>query len=99
MFLKELDPSLKIMPIESHEGFVPGNPEWSSVENADTDLKNTFHLFPHKVKGEGHYVSLLTSTSSEEAYSTTNRYSVKKYPGNIKEIDEFLAHLRTPFPD
>ena len=97
MLLKSLDPSLKIMPIEAHEGFVPGNPEWSSVEDADPELKNTFHLFPHKVKGEGHYVSLLTSDSEEEAFSSVSRYSVKKYPGNVTEIDEFLSHLKTPF--
>lgn len=97
MFLKSLDPSLKIMPIEAHEGFIPGNPEWSSVEDADPELKNTFHLFPHKVKGEGHYVSLLTSDSEEEAFSSVNRYSVKKYPGNVTEIDEFLSHLKNPF--
>lgn len=93
MYLKELDPGLHIEPIAKHDGFVDGNPQWSSCENADEKLSETVHLFPHKVKGEGHYVSLLKSDGERDNSSTASRYTIQKYKGNIPEINDFLSHV------
>ena len=82
-----------IKPIAKHEGFVDGNPEWSSYDNADEALKETVHLFPHKVKGEGHYVSLLKSDGANDNASTASRYTIEKYKGNVPEINDFLSHI------
>lgn len=41
---------LKVLPIKKFDGFVKGNSERT---------KNTVKLFPHKIKGEGHFVALL----------------------------------------
>lgn len=90
LYLKELRPDLKIMPIDYHEGFVPGQPEWAGSD--DESLKNTFHLFPHKIKGEGHYVALLRSEGDCET-QYINEYNLMEYKGGTKEIDEFLSHV------
>lgn len=90
LYLKALDKSLSIMPIEHHTGFVPGNPEWAGSD--DTELGYTYHLFPHKVKGEGHYVSMLRSSATDEAFTSVTEYSALKYE-SVSEIEEFLSHI------
>ena len=92
LYLKELDPELKVEAIPSFEGFVPGNPEWA--ESDDESLRNTYHLFPHKIKGEGHYVALLKSDSESEKYSSIGEYRINRYKYNIPEIEEFLSHIK-----
>ena len=97
MFLRSLRPDLKIIPIEKHTGFVEGNPEWSSFENADESLRGTYHLFPHLVKGEGHYVSLLQSQDEPGGFEA-NAYKFKSYADiRIKkpneDIEEFFKHI------
>lgn len=41
---------LKVMPVKMHEGFKPGISERT---------KNCVRLYPHEIKGEGHFVALL----------------------------------------
>ena len=91
LYLKELFPGLRIEPIDSYDGFVPGNPEWA--ESEDDSLKNTYHLFPHKIKGEGHFVALLKSYEESDRCSTVSDYSIKAYKNNIPEIEDFLSHV------
>ncbi|MBO4864774.1 MAG: RsmB/NOP family class I SAM-dependent RNA methyltransferase [Eubacterium sp.] len=62
MYLRSLDPSLEIVPINMCEGFVPGY----MIDGADETIKYTAHLFPHRVHGEGHYVSLLKKMTGDE---------------------------------
>ncbi len=91
LYLKELFPGLRIEPIDSYDGFVPGNPEWA--ESEDDSLKNTYHLFPHKIKGEGHFVALLKSYEESDRCPTVSDYSIKAYKNNIPEIEDFLSHV------
>lgn len=95
MYLMRLDPSLRIVPIRNYEGFVPGNPDWTDSPEKDESLTGTMHLFPHKVKGEGHYVSMLESESVGDNNSIAGRYNYKPYSKGkgIPEIDEFLSHI------
>ena len=92
LYLKELDPSLKIEQLNAYNGFVPGNPEWADSD--DLDLKKTYHLFPHKIKGEGHYTALLKSYEEEARYATCGQYHINRYKGNVPEIEEFLSHVK-----
>ena len=55
--LKKEYPEFHVLPMESYEGFCPGIPE--VTEEKDEELKKTVRIFPHKMKGEGHYVALL----------------------------------------
>ncbi len=52
-----VDP-LKGMDTEkvSYEGFAPGRPEWV---NGPEELKNCIRLWPHRIPGEGHFITLL----------------------------------------
>lgn len=50
-------PDWKLLPISYYDGFQPGRPEWSTHQREE--LKDTVRLWPHRVKGEGHYIALL----------------------------------------
>ena len=63
-FILSQDESLSLCRIEERDGFVPGIP--SAVEPVDPELVKTMHLFPHRVKGEGHFVSLMKSGGNAE---------------------------------
>ena len=57
---------LNELPTDLQEwGIQPGNPAWAEEEMGSLDetikeqLKKTIRLFPHKVKGEGHFAAVL----------------------------------------
>ena len=68
-YLLALDESLEVKPIKMYEGFEKGHSDWLDMFNGAADdisdsqdslnLSYTAHLFPHRVKGEGHFVSLI----------------------------------------
>jgi len=45
-----LDDKLKVLPINQYDNFMPG---------ITKNTKNCVRLYPHKIKGEGHFVALL----------------------------------------
>lgn len=89
--LKEY-PEFQILDIKSYDGFAPGRPEFTDDKNAD--MEKTVRIFPHKMKGEGHFLALLKKGNAEEtgrervAYITKNK---KKLP---EEIQEFFQDVQ-----
>ncbi|MFT9495365.1 RsmF rRNA methyltransferase first C-terminal domain-containing protein [Anaerosolibacter sp.] len=71
-FLKK-HPEYSVEAVVSHEGFKPGRKEW--VETDNTSIEKTIRLWPHHLKGEGHYVAVLTKNDGEG-------------PGKIKTIEK-----------
>lgn len=66
-------PDFKIKEIPHRSGFQFGHPEW--ISEGSSELKKTIRLWPHHLKGEGHYVALLEKTdgieSSYQPYQST----------------------------
>jgi tRNA and rRNA cytosine-C5-methylases len=97
MYLLSLNDNLELISVRKFDGFVDGNPDWSSYDGAaDAGLDKTAHLFPHRVKGEGHFVSLIKDNSEADAYSSVSDY----YPARFKmylELSEFLTHIDRNF--
>jgi 16S rRNA C967 or C1407 C5-methylase (RsmB/RsmF family)/NOL1/NOP2/fmu family ribosome biogenesis protein len=50
-------PGWRLLDIPRHPGFAPGRPEWSP--SADPDLARTVRLWPHHLRGEGHFIAKL----------------------------------------
>jgi 16S rRNA C967 or C1407 C5-methylase (RsmB/RsmF family)/NOL1/NOP2/fmu family ribosome biogenesis protein len=50
-------PEWELLPIPRHDGFAPGRPDWSG--GGPPDLARTVRLWPHKVRGEGHFIAKL----------------------------------------
>lgn len=56
-------PNYEIQEIPKVGGIEPGRPEWG---NGRSELKGTARLWPHRVKGEGHFTALLRKKSPME---------------------------------
>lgn len=56
-YLLSLDDSLHLLEVPKCEGFDDGHPEWSDTGNPD--LVRCARLFPHRIKGEGHFAALI----------------------------------------
>ncbi|SKA05893.1 NOL1/NOP2/sun family putative RNA methylase [Pilibacter termitis] len=56
-------PELTLLPIKKYEGMSSGVPEWA---NGNEELTKCVRLFPHKMRGEGHFVAKLRKEVSEE---------------------------------
>jgi NOL1/NOP2/fmu family ribosome biogenesis protein len=50
-------PDWELLPIPAHDGFAPGRPDWSG--GGPPDLARTVRLWPHKSRGEGHFIAKL----------------------------------------
>ncbi len=51
----------------SYEGFSCGRPEWI---NGPDELKNCIRLWPHRIQGEGHFITLLEKSLEGERADT-----------------------------
>ena len=54
-------PEMDVLEIEPYEGFAPGHPEWG---NGDERLKRCVRIWPHKMKGDGHFLALLKKSET-----------------------------------
>ena len=54
-------PEMDVLEIEPYEGFAPGHPEWG---NGDERLQRCVRIWPHKMKGEGHFLALLKKSET-----------------------------------
>lgn len=87
-FMLETFSDLEVIPIHSlYKGFDTGHPEW--IESARNEIRGAVRIWPHKMKGEGHFLCLFHKKEGEN----------KNYPfeavRNVKltpEEQEFLTH-------
>ncbi|MFA5523004.1 MAG: RsmB/NOP family class I SAM-dependent RNA methyltransferase [Tissierellales bacterium] len=79
-FLREF-PEFEVEAIEYIEGLDRGRPEWIG---ANSDLVKTGRAWPHKVKGDGHFVSVLKKKDISSVRS------FKPFTFNNKGIEEFI---------
>ncbi|WP_445614271.1 RsmF rRNA methyltransferase first C-terminal domain-containing protein [Geobacillus sp. YF-1] len=56
-WLLETYEDLRLLPIAKIGGIEPGRPEWTKTKRSD--LAHTARLWPHRVKGEGHFIAKL----------------------------------------
>ncbi len=84
----------------SYEGFGHGKPEWVDGIQGKEELKNCLRLWPHKMNGEGHFVTLLHKSSDGENVreNTSYRSSTQGKPKNnlSEEALDFIKTLKIP---
>lgn len=104
---------LRLARIPMHPGFVPGNESWLSREFYSTigvdpkdpdfaellkDLPNTVHLYPHRLRGEGHFAALFMSgedvSGTEDKEQSTQPDSQKQFENLRKKCPEFAEFAR-----
>lgn len=82
-------PEFQILPMEAYEGFAAGMPQMT--DSGREELKNTVRIFPHKMKGEGHYLALLRKGSE---ISKTTEIQEKKANKKIpEELADFFKNV------
>ena len=95
-YLLEKDPTLHVIKPElSYEGFSEGRPDW--IPQGRAELANAVRLWPHKLRGEGHFSALL---KKEEDGTGRRSYPEKKNTARLpKETEEFLSRLAMPIAE
>lgn len=84
--LLECCPEFELADMRPYEGFAPGRPELTKQKNPN--ITKTVRIFPHKMKGEGHFLALLrkrqeTSMAKELKSGRTNG---RKLPEELLEF-------------
>lgn len=64
---------LSLVSMKMCDGFDCGHPEWTLTGRED--IKKCIRLWPHRIKGEGHFLALLQKAPGEET-----SFSGEKYP-------------------
>lgn len=86
-------PEFEICEMEGYEGFAEGMPE--ATEEKDEELKKTVRIFPHRMKGEGHFLALLRKgPETPHTAPASGKTGTKKLPA---ELEEFLTCIRRKF--
>lgn len=68
-------PHVTLLPISLHANFSSGEPTWTTPPCPE--VKHCARLWPHLLRGEGHFLALLTK---EEPSSTTQRHRRHRWP-------------------
>lgn len=92
-YLLKQYPEFEICEMEGYEGFVEGMPEVTEEKNEE--LRKTVRIFPHRMKGEGHFLALLRKGPEISRTSpSAGKTGTKKLPA---ELEEFLTCIRRKF--
>ncbi len=91
-YLLSLDDSLSLCELPLFDGFVPGKTEWG--ETGNVELSKTRRLFPHKLRGEGHFVAMVRkSENASDGFVGANPYRLK--PAKLSsETKEFFESVK-----
>jgi len=96
-------PDFTVVEAVLTEGIMPGNPAWAEAEMGELseDIKEqitrTIRLFPHKIKGEGHFAAVLQKDGDLAADINTAVYSRNglEKTSALKECKEFYEFINT----
>lgn len=68
-------PEMSLQEIMPYEGFDHGHPEWA---DGNTGLLKTVRIWPHRMRGEGHFLALLKKEGEPEITADTRHEKVQK---------------------
>ncbi|HIT89745.1 MAG TPA: RsmB/NOP family class I SAM-dependent RNA methyltransferase [Candidatus Merdenecus merdavium] len=93
-FMLDEFPELEIVEPKPYEGFLKGYTNWM---DGDKSLEHCIRIFPHKIKGEGHFISLLKKKERQEEEvlkkQKEDKESKNKKPDIPESLEEFLNQL------
>lgn len=88
-YLLEKNEDLSLVPMKMCEGFDHGHPEWTLTGRED--IKQCIRLWPHKIKGEGHFLALLKKADGEQPIF---KYEKIKKVKLTPETEEFFKNCK-----
>lgn len=93
-YILEKFPDMHVIePALMYEGFDHGHPEFIGSDRKE--IENTIRLWPHKLKGEGHFCALLKRDEGERTVVYEERPKPVKLP---EEADNFIKRLKIDIP-
>ncbi|MFY3793041.1 RsmF rRNA methyltransferase first C-terminal domain-containing protein [Ureibacillus sp. MALMAid1270] len=90
----EQHPNFEIVEVQSYKDFSRGRKDW--VENPAENIEKTIRLWPHLMKGEGHYIAVLKKVDGDSdprlklAQPKVDSNMLKHYKEFAKETLNFL---------
>lgn len=90
-YLLQEYPEFQVLEMKQYEGFAPGRPEFT--EGKIEEIAKTVRIFPHKMKGEGHFLALLQKGEGEAVDTSVSKYVVKGGKKIPEEIQEFFKDV------
>ncbi len=93
-WLLENRPDMSLLPLPSYPGFSCGVPAWGQ---GNPDLTRCVRIWPHKMRGEGHFLALLVKEGTLTPLSRGKR-NRKKGPDREAQalLDDFLKKITLP---
>jgi len=90
----------EIEPLPLLPGFAPGKPGWLGAD-APASLSGAVRLFPHRLRGEGHFACLLRRVGEAEESPALQARSPQRRPEKTdlrlwREFAQETLHLRLP---
>lgn len=90
-------PDFSVVPVHMHEGWEKGRPEWTRDAVSYAHVSRTARLWPHRVKGEGHYVALLQKAGEVIEPAPAN-LATKGKKSLEKELADFYTFVKETLP-
>lgn len=78
--------------------FAPGRGDW--IEDPAAGIENTCRLWPHKIKGEGHFLAVLEKEGTLDPTPVSGLYGFEKGLGkkDLQPLEQFCKENRLPMP-
>lgn len=103
-YLLSLDDNLSLVELPLYEGWDKGHPEWGNTDNQD--LTKCRRLWPHRVKGEGHFVAMVEKNATvndppSALDDTSGEYGINSYNFSKSKLSDeavdFISKIDYPF--
>lgn len=94
-YLLENHPEFTVLKIDTYGQFNSGKPQWLDIDEPKEELKNCIRVWPWKVKGEGHFLTILKK--NEEEYTNNFKEFIPKKFTITNELIEFLKDVKLTF--
>lgn len=92
----ERHPDYKLVEVQKYDGMSEGVPRWADYGTWNVckeELRHTIRMFPHFIKGEGHYLAVLQKEG--EVLFTENNFQKGETIKDIKDFFQFQKETLT----
>ena len=94
-FLKEY-PEFQLVEVQPYKEFSKGRADW--IEEATEDIKKTIRIWPHKTKGEGHFIAVLEKVDGE-VFNKRMKQNSRVSPKLLQDYKKFVSQTLTIHPE
>jgi len=88
-------PEFVLKPLPAFPGWESGRPDWAASQPQESRLADTRRLWPHKIRGEGHFLALLAKRGENNLPDAAAPSNAALHPA---WIDFMAENLSQPLP-